>query len=186
MKKQIMLAITGCLLAVSAVTAQEKFFTKNGKILFHSKASLENIEAHNKSVTCVLDTRSGAIQFAVLMKAFEFEKALMQEHFNENYIESHKFPRAEFKGALVNNHEVNYSRDGNYPVKVKGKLTLHGETRDVETNGTVQVRSGKLKADAVFSVALEDYNVEIPKLVKDNIAKTVSITVDCSLEPLKM
>lgn len=184
MKKQLvalaLFALPGFL------SAQEKLFTKSGKIVFHSKASLENIEAHNKSVTCVLDSKTGTLQFAVLMKAFEFEKALMQEHFNENYVESHKYPKAEFRGVVVNNSEINYAKDGQYPATVKGKLTLHGETREVETKGILLVKAGKVKADAVFSVALEDYKVSIPKLVKDNIAKTVSITVDCLLEPLKM
>jgi len=169
----------------SRLTAQDKFFTKSGIISFYSKASLENIEAHNKTVTCVLDTKTGNLQFAVLMKAFEFEKALMQEHFNENYIESDKFPKAEFKGQVVNNAEINYLKDGKYPAMVKGKLTLHGETRDVETKGTIEIKGGKLDTDAVFAVALSDYNVEIPKLVKDNISKTINITVDCTLDPLK-
>lgn len=186
MKKKIVFLAGSLLLAATMLSAQDKFFTKNGKIVFQSKASLENIEAQNKSVTCVLDSKTGALQFAVLVKAFEFEKALMQEHFNENYLESHIYPRAEFKGTLVNNSEINYSKDGTYPVKVRGKLTLHGETKDVETSGSLLVKGGKIKADALFSVALEDYKVTIPKLVKDNIAKTVSITVDCSLEPLKM
>lgn len=167
------------------LNAQDKFFTKSGKISFYSKASLENIEAHNKTVTCVLDTKSGNLQFAVMMKAFEFEKALMQEHFNENYIESHKFPKAEFKGQVINNPEINYAKDGKYPAKVKGKLTLHGQTRDVETTGTIEVKGGRVEADAVFNVALADYNVTIPAMVKDNISKVVNITVDCSLEPLK-
>lgn len=165
--------------------AQDKFFTKSGKISFYSKATLENIEAHNKTVTCVLDTKTGNLQFALMMKAFEFEKALMQEHFNENYVESHKFPKAEFRGQLVNNSNINYSKDGKYPVTVRGKLTLHGETRDVETSGSVEIRNGKLDANAVFTVSLADYKVEIPKMVKDNISKTVSISVDCSLEPFK-
>src|ERR1044071_5426615 len=94
--------ITGCLLLVAfAVSAQDKFFTKNGKISFVSKGSVETIEAQHKSVTCVLDTKTGNIQFAVLMKGFEFKKALMQEHFNENYVESDKYPTSEFKGQIV-------------------------------------------------------------------------------------
>lgn len=183
MKKHLVLAIA-TLISLS-LSAQDKYFTKSGKIIFSSKASLENIEAHNKSVTCVLDTKTGNLQFAVLMKGFEFEKALMQEHFNENYVESHKFPKAEFKGQVTNNSEINYSKDGTYPAKVKGKLTIHGETRDVETVGTVTVKSGKVEADADFIIALDDYKVEIPNMVKDNISKTVKITVDCTLDPLK-
>ena len=182
--KKIILCIL-VLASIGSVQAQDKYFTKSGKISFFSKSSLENIEAHNKSITCVLDTKSGALQFAVLMKGFEFEKALMQEHFNENYVESHKFPKAEFKGTVVNNNEIDYSKDGTYKAKVKGKLTLHGETKDVETNGTITVKGGKIDADASFNVLLADYNITIPSVVKDNISKSINITVDCILDPLK-
>ena len=185
MKKKFIIAAASLVFSVSFVNAQDKYFTKSGKIIFQSKASLENIEAHNKTVTCVLDIKTGNLQFAVMMKAFEFEKALMQEHFNENYIESHKFPKAEFKGQVTNNSDINYSKEGTYTAKVKGKLTLHGETKEVETTGTIVIKGGKIEADAVFSVELADYKVEIPKVVKDNISKTVSITVDCSLDPFK-
>lgn len=184
MKKRMLITITFICTAVF-VFAQDKFYTKNGKILFSSKAALENIEAHNKSVTCVLDAKTGNLQFAVLMKGFEFEKALMQEHFNENYIESHKYPRAEFRGQVINIGEIDYTKDGIYKALVRGKLSLHGETKDVETTGTIAVKSGKLEADAEFNIELADYKVEIPKLVKDNISKTVKVIVDCNLEPLK-
>lgn len=174
-------------LAISALTvhSQDKFFTKSGKISFDSKAPLEKIEAHNKSVTTVLDTKSGNLQFAVLMKGFEFEKALMQEHFNENYVESHKFPKAEFKGQIINNNEIDYGKDGTYSVKVRGKLTIKGETKDVETIGTIVVRNGKLVTNATFNILLSDFKVEIPKIVKDNISNDVKIIVDCTLDPLK-
>ena len=184
MKKQWLLA-SALLMGTLAGNAQDKFYTKTGKIIFSSKAPLENIEAHNKSVTCVLDTKSGNLQFAVLMKGFEFEKALMQEHFNENYVESHKFPKAEFKGQISNNGDINYTKDGTYNAKVKGKLTIHGETKDVETDGVIVVKSGKVEADAAFPIELSDYKIEIPKVVKDNISKSVQIKVDCNLDPLK-
>jgi polyisoprenoid-binding protein YceI len=86
---------------------------------------------------------------------------------------------------VINNSEINYARDGNYTAKVKGKLTIHGETKDVETNGTIIVKDGKIEADAGFTVTLADYKIEIPGIVKDNISKSVSITVDCTLDPLK-
>ena len=184
MKKLLVISLVS-LLGPNIVIAQDKYFTKTGKISFYSKASLENIEAHNKAATCVLDTKTGSLQFAILMKGFEFEKALMQEHFNENYVESHKFPKADFKGQIANNDDVNYSKDGVYPVKVKGKLTIHGETKDVETAGKIEVKQGKVLADASFNVDLADYNIEIPKIVKDNISKSVNIAVDCNLEPFK-
>ena len=183
--KRLFVVIAAGLISVSSLMAQDKFFTKSGRINFVSKAPLENIDANHKSVTCVLDTKTGNMQFAVLMKGFEFEKALMQEHFNENYVESHKYPKAEFKGQVVNNSEVNYTKDGTYSAKVKGTLTMHGETKEVEAIGNVVVKSGKLQTAAEFTILLSDFKIEIPKVVKDNVSNTVKITVDCSLEPLK-
>jgi len=173
------------LLLTNGLFAQDKFYTKKGNITFYSKAPMENIEALNKSVICVLDSKTGAIQFAVMIKGFEFEKALMQEHFNENYLESHKYPKAEFKGQVTNYASIDFSKEGTYPVTVKGKLAIHGETRDVETRGTIVVKSDKIAATADFEIELADYKVEIPKLVKDNISKTVKIVVDCTLDVLK-
>ncbi len=183
-KKKVLVAVSFLMLTIVAV-AQEKYFTKSGKIEFYSKAPLEDIEAKNKTVTAVLDTKSGALQFAVLMKAFEFEKALMQEHFNENFVESDKYPKAEFKGTVVNNSEINYSRPGAYTAKVRGKLTIHGITRDVESLGTIKVESDHLKAASTFNILLSDYNISIPALVKDKLSNTIKIAVDCKLEPLK-
>lgn len=177
------------LFAVSANTVVhgQKFFTKTGSINFDAttSASPEKIEGVNRTVTCVLDAKTGNIQFAVLMKGFEFERALMQEHFNENYVESDKFPRAEFKGAIADNEKVNYAKDGTYAVKVKGKLTMHGESKDVETDGKVTVQGGKITAIAGFSVLLADFKISIPGLVADKVAKTAQINVTCALEPLK-
>ena len=183
--KNLFVVIATSLISTSSLMAQDKYFTKSGRINFVSKAALENIDGNNKAVTCVLDTKTGNVQFAVLMKGFEFEKALMQEHFNENYVESHKYPKAEFKGQVVNNPEINYVKEGTYVVKVKGMLTMHGETKEVETVGNVVVKSGKLQAGAEFNILLSDFKIEIPKLVKDNVSNSVKIIVDCSLEPFK-
>ena len=166
--------------------AQDKFFTKNGKILFKcTKSPLEKIEATNKSSICVLDTKTGNMQFAVMMKGFEFERALMQEHFNENYIESSKYPKAEFKGQVINNNDIKYNADGSYTAKVKGTLTIHGETKDVETTGTMEVKNGKVSTNADFIIQLSDFKISIPSIVSDKISNTVNISVDCMLEPLK-
>jgi len=183
--KSLFVIIAASLISAPSLIAQDKYFTKSGRINFVSKASLENIDGNNKAVTCVLDTKTGNVQFAVLMKSFEFEKALMQEHFNENYVESHKYPKAEFKGQVINNSEINYTKDGVYTANVKGMLTMHGETKEVETVGNVVVKSGKLQADAEFNIFLSDFKIEIPQMVKDNVSNSVKIIVDCSLEPLK-
>jgi polyisoprenoid-binding protein YceI len=184
MKKHLILALA-LILSASYSFAQDKYFTKTGKIEFYSKASMEDIEAKNKTVTAVIDSKTGAIQFAVQMKGFEFEKQLMQQHFNENYVESDKYPKAEFKGTITNNSEINYTKDGTYTAKVKGKLTIHGVTKDVETTGTVKVDGGKVNTTSTFNILLSDYNIKIPSVVKEKISNSIKVTVDCKLEPLK-
>lgn len=174
-----------CVLMTITASAQDKFFTKNGRISFVSKGNIETIAANHKSVTCVLDSKTGNVQFSVLMRGFEFHKALMQEHFNENYVESNKYPRSEFKGMISNNSAVDYTKDGVYDAKVKGKLTIHGVTKDIEADGKITVKGGKPQTNAGFNILLSDYNIKISGLHKDNINDNVTITVDCPLEPLK-
>lgn len=165
----------------------QKYFTKNGKINFDatSSSSPEKIEGVNRSATCVVDLKTGAIQFALLMKGFEFERALMEEHFNENYVESNKYPKSEFKGKVKDVDEIDFSRDGTYKLKVKGDITIHGETKEVETEGKLVVQNGKINADAEFTVKLSDFKISIPGLVADKVSKTAKISVSCLLEPLK-
>ncbi|MGZ5135792.1 MAG: YceI family protein [Flavitalea sp.] len=174
-------------LSLSIAGLGQKYFTKNGQINFNATAasSPERIEGINRSATCVVDTKSGNMQFAVLMKGFAFERALMEEHFNENYVESNKFPKGEFKGEIKNIEKVDFSRDGTYPVKVKGKLTMHGESKDVETDARIIIQNGKIKASAEINVLLADYKISIPGLVADKVSKTAKITISCTLEPLK-
>ncbi len=184
--KKILLGLLCFVFALNS-KAQEKYFTKTGKINFKATApsSPEKIEGLNKSVTCVIDSKTGAIQFSALMKGFEFERALMEEHFNENYVESTKYPKAEFKGQITNNEDVNYIKDGVYAVKVLGKLTMHGETKDVATDGKVNIKNGKVTVSSNITIALADYKISIPSLVADKVSKTVTISVDCNLEVFK-
>ena len=182
MKRQFFLF---ALLLVSSATifAQGKFFTKNGHIDFFSSTPMENISAANDKVTSVLDTETGKLDFAVLIKAFEFEKALMQEHFNENYMESDKFPKSTFKGQIDNISDINFKNGGSYSVTVSGDLTIHGVTKPVTARGTLDVSEGKIVATTKFSVAVADYNIEIPKLVRDQIAKNIDISVAIKYQP---
>lgn len=184
MFKMKTLVVAGFLLIAGTVQAQDRFYTKSAKIVFVSKAPLEDIDATNKTVTAVLDKKSGAMQFSVSMKGFEFEKALMQEHFNENYVESDKFPKAEFKGTVVNNSEVDYNKPGSYNVVVKGKMTIHGVTKDVVSNGVLKVNSDHIRAESTFNIQLSDYDIKVPAVVKDKISNNIKISVDAKLDPL--
>lgn len=175
--KKLILA-TSLLLSISA--SAQKYFTKTGSITFTSKTPMEAIEAKNSAVACLLDSKAGALDFVVQIKSFVFDKQLMQEHFNENYMESDKFPKATFKGAISNLSSVSFEKDGDYPVTVVGKLTIHGVTKDVKQNGTISIKGGKLSMSASFAVLLSDYNIQIPGAVKDKIAKEVRIIVNAS------
>ncbi len=168
------------ILAAGSAMAQPKYFTKSGKISFYSKSSLENIEAINNKVTSVWDVATGQIEFAVLMKGFEFEKALMQEHFNENYVESDKYPKAIFKGVIENSKAISLNNDNVFTAKVSGTLTLHGVTNPVNTSAVITVKSVVVAASCIFSIALADYKISIPSLVEDKINKKITITVTIS------
>lgn len=163
----------------------QKYFTRTGTILFTSEAPLEKIEATNQKATSVLDLETGKMEFAVLIKAFQFEKALMQEHFNENYMESDRYPKATFKGKITEDSKVDFKSDGVYPVTVVGALTIHGKTNEIKTEATFTVKDGAISGQSKFEVAVADYDIEIPSVVKDNIAKIVEIDVDISYELFK-
>ena len=177
--------LSAFLMLAGLAQAQQKYFTKTGRITFYSSAPLEDIEATTKTAAAVLDAGTGALQFSVLMKGFAFKKALMQEHFNENYVESDTYPTGEFKGTITNNAQINYTKPGTYPANVQGKLTLHGVTKDIATAGTVVVEGDGLKATAVFNVLLSDYKIKRPAMVKDKLSNTIRISVDCKLDALK-
>jgi len=171
--------------SVSKSIGQQRYFTKNGTISFEAGTSIEDIDAVNKSVTSVFDPATGQIEFAVLVKGFEFKRALMQEHFNENYMESNKYPKSVFKGKIANSASIDLHKDGSYPVKVKGILEMHGVKKEVDVTGTLLVKGEQIISSSSFSVLFEDYGIAIPGVVKDKISKDVKIVVDCSYSPLK-
>ena len=167
------------------VFSQKRYFTKSGQINFAAGTAVEDIDGINKSTTSVFDAVSGQLEFAVLVKGFEFKRALMQEHFNENYMESDKYPKSVFKGKITNIDKVNFQKDGSYPVTVKGVLDMHGVKKEIETTGTFKVAGEAVHSDAAFTVLLEDYKIAIPSLVKDKISKTVTIKVNCNYNVLR-
>lgn len=180
MKRLVFLFATIALTA-QAATAQ-KFMTRTGRVTFFSATSMENIEAFNNEVAAVADASTGDLVFQAPIKSFKFEKALMQEHFNENYMESDKFPKAEFKGKIANISAVNFAKDGTYNVTANGKLTMHGVTRDVSVPGTVTVKGSEATINSKFKVRTADYGIKIPALVEGKIAKEIAVTVNTILQ----
>ena len=160
----------------SLVFAQERYVTRTGEITFFSKTSMENIEAVNHKATSVLDANTGAMEFAVLIKGFEFEKALMQEHFNENYMESGTFPKSTFKGKVVGVTADQLKAPGKYEVTVSGDLTIHGVAKPTTAKGTMVVdATGGVQASSDFMVKLADHGIKVPGGV--NVAEEIQISV---------
>ena len=183
MKNLILFGLLFCALAAPA--SAQRFFTRDAKIQFNSDAPMEKIEAINKSGTAVIDTKTGKMEWKVLIKGFLFEKALMQEHFNENYLESGKYPNAIFKGEISNLGDVHFDKDGTYKVKTKGTLEIHGVKKDIEVPGVITVSGGSVKISANFLIACADFNIQIPGVVRDKIAKEVAVKIDAALNPMK-
>lgn len=181
-KTTLIIAVTAMVMTTAGYS--QRYMTKNGYIRFYSEAPLENIEAHNRQVNSALDASTGDLVFKVLMQSFEFEKALMQEHFNENYVESHTFPASTFKGKVVNISEIDFNTPGEYPAVIEGDLTIHGVTQPVKHDGTFTVKEdGKVQGTSVFFVKVADYDIKIPGAVANNIAEEIEVTVDVALEP---
>jgi polyisoprenoid-binding protein YceI len=181
MKSLIIITLLGFLTLTGY--SQAVFMTRNGQISFSSKTPIENIEGTNNEVTSMIDTGKGDIVFAVLVKSFHFEKALMEEHFNENYMESTKFPKATFQGKITNASAINFSKDGSYQATVEGDLTMHGIKQKQTATGTITVSKGKISAVSTFTVKLADYKIEIPSVVAEKISETIEIKVNCQYEP---
>ncbi len=175
------------LLTLVSFTAfsQDKFFTRNATISFDAEGALKDVEkvaATNSGATCILDVATGQMEWAVLIRGFQFENALMQEHFNENYMESHKFPKSFFKGKINNLADINWKQDGQYPVTVAGKMTIHGVEKDIVAKGILSLINGKIGLKSNFEVTASDYGVKIPSIVGNKVANEVKISVNATLE----
>jgi len=169
----------------SSAFSQDKYFTRTGTISFFSESPMENIEAINHQVSSILDTQNGEIAVSAQMKGFEFEKALMQEHFNENYIESDKFPTATFKGTVIQFDITSLKENEPQEFDVEGELTIHGVTRPIKSKVRIVTEGNLIKGTSVFNIAVKDYDIKIPKAVINNIAEEVKTTIKLNLEPFQ-
>ncbi|MBK8609171.1 MAG: YceI family protein [Chitinophagaceae bacterium] len=177
MKKNLFLFI---LISFTQTGFAQNFITKNGKISFFSKTPLENIDAINNQAASVINSNTGELVFSVLINGFLFKKAQMQEHFNEDYLESTKFPKATFSGKITDLGNINFTKDGKYTVSVTGNLTLHGVTNNLATTANITVKGKTLLANTEFAVSPADYKISIPKIVESNIARSIEIKIDCN------
>lgn len=180
MKKKI---ITILCIAISTSINAQIYIAKNCEISFFSSAPIENIEAINKVAKPILNASTGDIQLKIAMIAFVFEKALMQEHFNENYIETEKFPNTIFKGKI--NEKIDYLKDGETKVTVTGKISMHGVEKEKTIDGILTVKGEEIGLSAKFNMHIADYNIKVPSLYVTNIAEDVEVKLKALLEPYK-
>ena len=163
-------------------TFSQKMITRSGEIKFEASVpAFEEIAATNTSVSCILDKNTGDIAVLALVKAFRFKIPLMEEHFNENYIESDKYPKATFKGKIVN-YDTSKSDIGKQTFDVEGDLTLHGVTKRIKTKFYFTNVNNQLVATSSFSIKTSDYKIKIPGIVRSKIAEVVKINLKFNLE----
>lgn len=177
------LIIIPLLLMVGNLYSQTQYYSKNTQIRFLSKAPIEQIEAVHKTATTVLDLKTGAIQFAVLMAGFNFEKAMMQQHFNENYAESDRYPQAIFKGTIINFAPTAFEQNGSYEVEVEGIMTLHGVSKSMKAKGRIVRKDKQLQISSNFTLLLPDYKIKNDKL--QQISNQIQVQVEANLQPLQ-
>ncbi|MCH5719696.1 YceI family protein [Niabella hibiscisoli] len=178
--KKLLTLCSVVLITVFQVSAQ-KYFTKNGIISFSAGTALEDIDAINKSATSVIDAATGKIELAVLIKGFEFKRDLMQEHFNENYMESSKYPKAVFKGSIA--ETINFNKPGVYNATVKGIMEIHGVKKETIAKGTIKVSAQSVQVISVFNLNTNDFKITIPGVVRDKISPLVKVSVNCNYTP---
>ncbi len=179
-KTCILLLFLGCCVQAT-LSAQSKFIDKNGIIVFEASEELfEEVKAKNESVTVLFDEATQKIASLALMRGFHFKNSLMEEHFNENYIESETFPKATFRGELIglNTSKLN---ENSTDIPVKGVLELHGKKKEIQTILKVQKVGDIISMTGSFEVSPGDFDIEIPKIVRNKIAKVVIVKMDFKL-----
>ena len=179
MKKIILLLVLG--VSFCNAGAQGRFFTKDAKINFNSSTPLEDIIAESNQATTFIDIEKNEVAFSVLTTSFKFRRALMEEHFNENYMESAKFPKAKFTGKIVT--PIDWKSEKTVVVDVNGELTMHGSTKQVTLKATITPGKTKVTATTELKVTPEDFKIAIPSAVRDKIAKKVTIKIDAVYAP---
>jgi len=165
---------------VNQMFSQKKYLAKDGYISFFSHSLVEDIKADNNQVLSIIDKETGEIAIQLLMRSFLFKKALMQQHFNESYVESHKYPKAKFNGLIVNFEDLN---DKNSNTEIKGTLSVHGKEKEISIIAKVIINEDEINISGDFMVEVADFNIKIPAIVRNNIAKIIKVTFQIKHKP---
>jgi polyisoprenoid-binding protein YceI len=185
-KVSLLLSISAIVFSLFAFTPPlGKLVSTKVHIKFFSSTPAEDIQANNYTSVSTLNSETGEVVFSVPMQGFEFEKALMQKHFNgSDFLDTKQFPKAKLKGKISNLSAINFSRDGSYAANVEGELTIKGVTKPIKEKGTISVKGNKIELQSKFNLTLADYGITfVSGKPSSNIAKTVEITVHSEFQP---
>ena len=182
MKQPTLQIVLACLMLLSSTANGQKYKSDSSYVHFFSSAPMEDIEATNLEGQSAFDLETGQIVFSIPIRSFEFEKSLMQEHFNENYLESDKYPKAMFSGKITGFDPEITSKQ---KVKASGKMTIHGVEQPVSVEGDLIINDNSMEINAVFPIKLADYKIKIPKVVFYNIAELVEVTIHFNYEKIE-
>jgi len=177
MKKLFTITLAISLIASSQLFAQ-KYKTTEGQIEIFSQTPVFTIEGMDKKVASIINFETGDVVATTLVRSFKFHEALVEDHFNENYMESEKYPKASFKGKITNIKDVDLKKNGEYKISIKGDLTLHGQTNPLEVPGTLTVKDGKLSGKTVFNVSLAGYKIHVEESYKDAIKDEIKLNIN--------
>lgn len=170
------------ILSMGTLFAQDKMITKTGQLVFEASVpSFEEVKAKNESVSCVLNTKTGEIAALALQKGFRFKIALMEEHYNENYIESNKYPKATFKGK-IDHFDLSKIDKAGKSYNIKGTLELHGKSKEISINATIKKVDTGLEIKSDFVLNSDDFNIEIPSVVSKKVSKKVNVSLNFLLK----
>lgn len=174
--KKIIFSLVSMILLQCSVSGQQLLSTKSAQVKFNATGGIEKIAATNNEADCKFLPNTGQIVFSILIKGFRFENQLMEDHFNENYLESTKFPKSDFKGYIKTAKPIDYKVDGNYEVTADGILTIHGVSQKINTAGKINITGGKVTLLSEFKVKLKDYQIA-GLYIGDKIAAEATINI---------
>ncbi|WNM18818.1 YceI family protein [Flavobacterium capsici] len=179
MKKYLLLLfLNSCIISFG----QTKLIAKNGSVTFEASVpAFEEVKAKNDAVTFVLNTSNGEIASLALMKGFRFKVALMEEHFNENYVESDKFPKATFKGKIEG---FDYSKITSTAKEynIKGAIEMHGKSKEINIKAKISKKDNGVQLQSNFNLNSDDFDIEIPSIVSSKVSKKVAVNLDVVLK----
>ena len=156
---------------------------RNARVTIFSSALIEDIKAVSSNGASVYNATTGQLDFSVAISSFLFEKSFMQQHFNSDYMESDKYPRAIFRGKIAEHIDV--GKDGTYTVNAAGDLTIHNVTHSRTIQGTLTVKNGVITMASEFMVKCADHHIDIPQILFYHIAESIKVTVSATFTPYK-